>query len=72
MIQESTYWVPARTRSRASVAPPPPERIEEFSAMLRRAGRGRIRLRVDIRDEKILAAQLDGPIRRRVAAVARD
>ena len=64
VIQESTirYLLPIQAQLRATALPPPPERTEKFRTMLRRAGRGRIRLQVDIRAGagETLATRFDG------------
>jgi len=51
VIQESTirYLAPAYGPLRAILQPPQPESVEKFRRMLRRAGRGRIRLNVEVR-----------------------
>src|SRR6202035_553905 len=50
VIQESSvrFLAPVRGELRASVAAPPDAQIDRFRKMLQRAGRGRIRLRVEI------------------------
>lgn len=62
VIQESTirYLVPVTGELRASLAAPSLAQIEKFRKMLQRAGRGRIRLRVDIRCEHALATHFEG------------
>jgi thioesterase domain-containing protein len=62
VIQESTirYLVPVQGMLRASVAAPSTAQIEKFRKMLQRAGRGRIRLAVDIHHGQILATQFEG------------
>jgi len=62
VIQESTirYLVPVQGVLRASLAPPTAAQIEKFGKMLQRAGRGRIRLRVDIRHGEMLASEFEG------------
>jgi thioesterase domain-containing protein len=62
VIQESSvrYLAPARGPLRAVLQPPPPEAVEKLRRMLRRAGRGRIRLNVDVYDGVKLATQFHG------------
>jgi thioesterase domain-containing protein len=62
VIQESTirYLAPARGPLRAILQPPLPEAIEKFRRMLRRAGRGRIRLNVDVHDAARLVTRFHG------------
>jgi thioesterase domain-containing protein len=62
VIQESTirYLAPVQGALRASLTAPSLERIEKFGKMLRRAGRGRIRLHVDIHYGAAVATQFDG------------
>jgi thioesterase domain-containing protein len=62
VIQESTirYLAPLRGPLRARLEAPPPEHIERFRKMLRRAGRGRIRLHVDVLDGSALATRFEG------------
>jgi len=62
VIQESTirYLVPVTGELRATLAAPSPAQIEKFRKMLQRAGRGRIRLRVDIHCEQALATHFEG------------
>jgi thioesterase domain-containing protein len=62
VIQESTirYLAPARGPLRAVLQPPLPEVVEKFRRMLRRAGRGRIRLSVDVHDGAQLVTQFHG------------
>jgi thioesterase domain-containing protein len=62
VVQESKmrYLVPVQGSLRASLTAPSAEQIEKFRKMLRRAGRGRIRLHVDIREGHAVAAQFDG------------
>src|SRR5271170_8503682 len=52
VIQESTirYLAPGYGPLRAILQPPPPAGVEKFRRMLRRAGRGRVRLSVDVHD----------------------
>jgi thioesterase domain-containing protein len=62
VIQESTirYLVPVQGVLRATLVPPNAAQIEKFRKMLQRAGRGRIRLKVDIRQEETLATEFEG------------
>ena len=62
VIQESTvnFLVPVQGELRASAAAPADEHIAKFRKMLQRAGRGRIRLRVDIHCDQTLATLFDG------------
>jgi thioesterase domain-containing protein len=62
VIQESSirYLAPARGPLRAILQPPPPEGVEKLRRMLRRAGRGRIRLNVDVHDGAELVTQFHG------------
>jgi thioesterase domain-containing protein len=62
VIQESTmrYLAPVRGTLRARLRPPSVPQVEKFKKMLQRAGRGRIRLRVDIHQESVLATRFDG------------
>jgi thioesterase domain-containing protein len=62
VIQESTirYLAPARGPLRAALQPPLPEVVEKFRRMLRRAGRGRIRLIVDVHDGARLVTEFHG------------
>jgi len=62
VIQESTirYLAPVQGALRATLNAPPAEQIEKFRKMLRRAGRGRIRLHVDIHCGQVVATQFDG------------
>ncbi len=62
VIQESTirYLAPVNGEFRATLKAPPPEQVEKFLKMLARAGRGRIRLHVDIYDGRTLATRFDG------------
>ena len=68
VIQESTirYLAPVQGALRASLRTPPVEHVERFRKMLLKAGRGRIRLHVDIHYERSVATQFDGTF---VAAV---
>jgi len=62
VIQESTvrFLVPVQGELRASVAAPSDAQIDKFRKMLQRAGRGRIRLRVEIVYNQTLAALFEG------------
>jgi thioesterase domain-containing protein len=62
VIQESTirYLVPVHGVLRATLIPPETAHIEKFRKMLQRAGRGRIPLKVDIRQEETLASEFEG------------
>jgi thioesterase domain-containing protein len=62
VIQESSvrFLVPVQGELRASVAAPSDVQIEKFRKMLLRAGRGRIRLRVEIIYNQTLAALFEG------------
>src|SRR6202522_1213579 len=62
VIQESSvrFLVPVEGELRASAAAPAVEQIDKFRKMLQRAGRGRIRLRVDIHYDQTLATLFDG------------
>jgi len=62
VIQESTirYLVPVEGALRATLHAPPRDDIEKFRKMLQRAGRGRIRLKVDIHLDRTLATEFDG------------
>ena len=62
VIQEShmRYLKPVRGELRAVLAAPPHAEIEKFRRMLRRSGRGRIRLHVDVLDGRVAAARLEG------------
>ncbi|HMK86572.1 MAG TPA: YiiD C-terminal domain-containing protein [Steroidobacteraceae bacterium] len=62
VIQESTirYIKPVQGALRATLTAPAADEIERFRKMLRRAGRGRINLHVDILDGGTLAAEFDG------------
>jgi thioesterase domain-containing protein len=62
VIQQSSmrFLVPVRGEMRASAAAPSEAQVDEFLKMLQRAGRGRIRLQVDIHSEHTLATQFDG------------
>jgi thioesterase domain-containing protein len=62
VIQESNtrFLAPVHGELRASVAAPPKTQIDKFLRMLQRAGRGRIRLRVEIYYGHALATLLEG------------
>jgi thioesterase domain-containing protein len=62
VIQESSvrFLAPVRGELRASVAAPPDAQIDRFRKMLQRAGRGRIRLRVEINYGEALAMLFEG------------
>jgi thioesterase domain-containing protein len=62
VIQQSTirYLAPAGGPLRAVLQPPPSEGVEKLRRMLRRAGRGRIRLNVDVHGAGKLATQFHG------------
>ena len=62
VIQESSvrFLAPVRGELRASVAAPPEAEISKFRKMLQRAGRGRIRLRVEIVYGHTLATLFEG------------
>ena len=62
VIQESSmqYFIPVKDTLRACLLPPAALEVEKFEKMLQRAGRGRIRLRVDIHQDAVLAARFDG------------
>jgi thioesterase domain-containing protein len=62
VIQESSvrFLTPVQGELRASVAAPPKAQIDKFRKMLQRAGRGRIRLRVEIVYDQTLATLFEG------------
>ena len=62
VIQESNvrFLAPVQGELRASVAAPPDAQIDKFRKMLQRAGRGRIRLRVEINYDQTLATLFEG------------
>jgi len=62
VIQESTirYLVPVHGTLRATLRLPKPEQVEKFRKMLQRAGRGRIRLFVDVHHGQTPATEFEG------------
>jgi len=62
VIQESSvrFLVPVHGELRASAAAPAEDQIDKFRKMLQRAGRGRIRVRVDIHYDQTLATLFEG------------
>ena len=62
VIQESTirYFIPVQGVLRATLLAPPPASTDKLLRMLRRAGRGRIGLTVDIHQDAILATRFEG------------
>jgi thioesterase domain-containing protein len=62
VIQESNirYLAPAYGPLRAILQPPLPEAVDKFRRMLRRAGRGRIRLNVEVHDGAKLVTRFRG------------
>jgi thioesterase domain-containing protein len=62
VIQESNvqFLAPMQGELRAVAAAPSGEQIDKFRKMLQRAGRGRIRLRVDIHNDRTLATLFEG------------
>ena len=62
VIQESStrYLAPVQGELRASAAAPAGAEIDKFRKMLQRAGRGRIRVRVDIHYDQSLATLFEG------------
>jgi thioesterase domain-containing protein len=62
VIQESNtrFLIPVEGDLRASAAAPPALQIDKFQKMLQRAGRGRIRVRVEIYYDEVLATLFDG------------
>jgi thioesterase domain-containing protein len=62
VIQESNvhFLSPVHGELRASVAAPSDAQIDKFRKMLQRAGRGRIRLRVEIYYDQTLATLFEG------------
>jgi len=70
VIQESTmrFLAPVEGELRATAAAPSEVQIDKFRKMLQRAGRGRIRLRVEVGRDHIIAALFEGEF---VAALRR-
>jgi thioesterase domain-containing protein len=62
VIQESNtrFLIPVEGELRASAAAPPAVQIDKFRKMLQRAGRGRIRVRVEIYYDEVLATLFEG------------
>ena len=62
VIQESSmqFLVPVKGELRATITPPAEADIDKFRKLLLRAGRGRIRLRVEMRQGEQLATVFDG------------
>jgi len=62
VIQESNtrFLVPVEGELKASAAAPSPVQIDKFRKMLQRAGRGRIRVRVEIHYGEVLATLFEG------------
>jgi thioesterase domain-containing protein len=62
VIQESSthFMAPVQGELRASAVPPSEAQINKFRKMLQRAGRGRIRVRVEIYYEQTLATLFEG------------
>jgi thioesterase domain-containing protein len=62
VIQESNtrFLIPVEGDLRASAAAPPEVQIDKFQKMLQRAGRGRIRVRVEIYYDEVLATLFEG------------
>jgi thioesterase domain-containing protein len=62
VIQESNtrFLAPVQGDLRASAVAPPDAQIDRFRKMLQRAGRGRIRVRVEIQYEQTLATLFEG------------
>ena len=62
VIQESSmqFLLPVKGDLRAVIAPPADADIDKFRKLLLRAGRGRIRLRVEMHQSGRLAAVFDG------------
>jgi len=62
VIQESTirYLAPVDGELCASLAPPSEAQVNKFRKMMERAGRGRIRLRVDIHCKDAVAVHFEG------------
>lgn len=70
VIQESStrFLAPVEGELRATAAAPSEAQIDKFRKMLQRAGRGRIRLRVEVGRDRIVAALFEGEF---VAALRR-
>ena len=62
VIQEASthYLAPVHGELRACLQTPPADEVEKFRKMLERAGRGRLRLRVEIQNHETLATLFDG------------
>jgi len=62
VIQESTvhYLAPCEGELRARALPPSPAHMEKLLKMLRRAGRGRVRMRIEVGQGPAVAASFDG------------
>jgi len=62
VIQESNvqFLAPVHGDLRAHLAAPAAAKIDKFRKMLERAGRGRIQLRVELRNEASVAARFEG------------
>jgi thioesterase domain-containing protein len=62
VIQESSmqFLVPVKGELRAVIAPPANADVDKFRKLLLRAGRGRIRLRVEMHQGEKLATVFDG------------
>ena len=62
VIQESStrFLAPVEGELRATAAAPSEVQIDKFRKMLQRAGRGRIRLRVEVGRDHIIAALFEG------------
>jgi thioesterase domain-containing protein len=62
VIQESSirYLAPVQGELRAILNAPRADSVDKFRKMLSRAGRGRIHLRVEVRDGDTLATEFDG------------
>jgi thioesterase domain-containing protein len=62
VIQESNiqFLAPIRGEIRASIKIPAQPQVDKFHKMLARSGRGRLKLRVEMRNDAILACVFDG------------